>query len=245
MSIEYSISTYCMLNEPMDKVLDTLSEYTKSIEIMYNDLTNLNKSGILSSYNFNYSIHSPLNVNIASISEEERKLSIDIIKETFSVASEINAPVVIHPGTFSKSYELKNARKSMIKSLSEIYSESIKTGVVYYIENMNNKNKGHSFLKRPRDLRLLNKALFCLDVGHANVCGALDKFLELPFSHIHIHDNDGKKDSHSPVGCGNINFEKVIEKIKKNNIINPVIEVKTLDGVLKSLDTLKELEDNM
>jgi sugar phosphate isomerase/epimerase len=62
----------------------------------------------------------------------------------------------------------------------------------------------------------------------------------LPAGHYHLHDNNGKEDSHVAVGEGTIDFEPVMKAIQKNKGM-PVIEVATFDGVLKSIQTLKVL----
>jgi sugar phosphate isomerase/epimerase len=53
---------------------------------------------------------------------------------------------------------------------------------------------------------------FCLDVGHQNSFSTtplgvwLDELSDY-VREIHLHDNDGSKDSHLPVGRGNVDFE--------------------------------------
>lgn len=61
----------------------------------------------------------------------------------------------------------------------------------------------------------------CLDIGHAN-CEVSEekpmKWLEasLPYlKHIHIHNNDGKNDTHSSLGDGTIPMEQVLDTVLK------------------------------
>ncbi|MCX6329103.1 MAG: sugar phosphate isomerase/epimerase, partial [Bacteroidia bacterium] len=68
----------------------------------------------------------------------------------------------------------------------------------------------------------------------------LAEFLRLPARHYHLHDNNGKEDSHVAVGEGTIDFEPVMKAIQKNKVI-PVIEVATFEGVLKSIQKLNVL----
>jgi sugar phosphate isomerase/epimerase len=81
---------------------------------------------------------------------------------------------------------------------------------------------------------------FALDVGHANQNNCLDGFLKHPAGHFHLHDNDGKEDTHSPVGRGTIDFANVMNAVNRSGI-TPIIEVATFEGVLQSIDTLKKL----
>lgn len=59
---------------------------------------------------------------------------------------------------------------------------------------------------------------FTLDVGHANTCGSVEKFIE-PLKHslcrVHLHDNDGSDDMHAEIGKGNIDFKKVLRRLRK------------------------------
>lgn len=59
---------------------------------------------------------------------------------------------------------------------------------------------------------------FTLDVGHANTCGNVEKFIEAlraKLCHVHLHDNDGGDDAHAEIGKGNIDFKKVLRRLRK------------------------------
>ncbi|HJK20591.1 MAG TPA: sugar phosphate isomerase/epimerase, partial [Methanocorpusculum sp.] len=55
---------------------------------------------------------------------------------------------------------------------------------------------------------------------------------------VHLHDNNGKHDSHDAVGKGNIDFDAVMKRVRENNIKTPVIEVESFEGALETLDIL-------
>ncbi len=64
---------------------------------------------------------------------------------------------------------------------------------------------------------------FCLDVGHQHSFSSspLSSWLESLSGYlreIHLHDNDGRGDSHLPVGRGNIDFESLFEYLGRNKI---------------------------
>ena len=238
--MDYSISTHCLHSDPLDTVLDTLAPHTDHVEIMDDGPHFLTGAELLHSYSYTYSIHAPSRgVNLASVLEPIRRAAVEVIHDTFSIAAEVGAPVVIHPGYIAWEYERELAGRNLRASLAQIRSDAAEFGVTYFIENMG--NWGYFYLKTPDDIGLLDGALFCLDVGHANECGNLPAFLEVPFSHVHLHDNDGKHDSHSAVGEGTIDFDAVMKKVRENGIRNPVIEAGTLDGALRSLTLLREM----
>jgi sugar phosphate isomerase/epimerase len=237
--MDYSISTHCLHSDPLATVLDTLAPYTAYVEIMDDGPHLLTDADLLHSYSYKYSIHAPSRgVNLASVLEPIRRAAVEVIRDTFSIAAEVDAPVVIHPGYIAWEYEQELAGKNLRASLAQIRSDAADYGVTYFIENMG--NWGYFYLKTPDDIELLDGALFCLDVGHANECSVLPEFLEVPFSHIHLHDNDGRHDSHSAIGTGNIDFDAVMTKVRENRVCHPVIEVETLEGALESISALEE-----
>jgi sugar phosphate isomerase/epimerase len=79
-----------------------------------------------------------------------------------------------------------------------------------------------------------------LDVGHAHQMQCLDGFLAVPAAHYHLHDNAGKEDSHWTVGDGTIDFAAVMKSVRRSGV-EPVIEVATFDGVVKSIERLNAL----
>jgi len=101
-------------------------------------------------------------------------------------------------------------------------------------------NWEYFLLKTPEELPLIGNAGFALDVGHAHQMHCLDAFLSCPAAHYHLHDNTGKEDSHWAVGDGTIDFSAVMKTVRKSGV-EPVIEVATFEGVLKSIERLKAL----
>jgi sugar phosphate isomerase/epimerase len=233
----YAISTLCLHTESLASAFDKLASHTEHVEIMSDGPHLLTDTELLESYNFKYSIHAPSRgVNIASVLEPIRRASVEVITNIFSLASEVDAPVVVHPGYFAWEYESDLAEQHLRTSLAQLRLESIQCGITYFVENMG--NWGYFFLKEPKDFPLLGGALFCLDVGHANECGNLDAFLTAPFAHVHLHDNGGKYDSHEVIGKGNIDFDKVIMRVRENDIKAPVIEVGSFAGAIETLSIL-------
>src|SRR4030042_3041761 len=90
---------------------------------------------------------------------------------------------------------------------------------------------------------------FHLDIGHANLNNNDPiEFIEAFHSkmkHVHIHDNDGIRDLHLPIGCGNIDWQKTISELKKcyDGTITLEIFSSDRDFVLLSKRKLKKLWD--
>jgi sugar phosphate isomerase/epimerase len=233
------VSTYCLHGESLDSALEHLSGITRMVEVMDEGYHFLADTSVLESYSFRYSIHAPYHgINIASIFETIRHASIDVTLDCFSVAAEIGANVVVHPGYYAWEQERESARRQFNKSLMELSSAADDLSMTFYLENMGDMD--YFFLRKPDELDLLGDTGFALDVGHANLNNCLSAFLETTIDHMHIHDNYGKKDSHSTIGDGDIDFEAVMEALQRNHA-TPVLEVATFEGVVRSIEVLEQI----
>ena len=118
--------------------------------------------------------------------------------------------VVVHPG-FSPWIEmLDSSYLALRESLGDLAAIQEEYGVPVAVENMGSWEVCHfrdpSFLPALREAGLS----FCLDLGHANLNGALDEFLAVgnPL-HVHLHNNNGSDDSHQALGDGDIDLARV------------------------------------
>ncbi len=233
------ISTYCLLEEPLPIALDRLSGLTDLIEVMDEGPHFVTDPGLFGSYAGDFVLHAPYHgINIASLFESIRRASVEVMTDCFSVAAEIGAAVVLHPGYFAWAQEREQADLQFGKSLAELKEFAEDRSVTFLFENMGDM---HFFnLRTPEDLGLIDGSGFTLDTGHANLNHCLAGFLDAKFGHMHLHDNDGRRDTHSPVGEGTIDFRAVMAAQRREHA-TAVIEVRTLDGVRKSLRALESL----
>ena len=235
----FGISTFCLHKLPLSEALEDLIPLTDYIEIMDEGLHYLHSAEPLMSYSTRFSIHAPSRgTNIASLLEPIRRASIEVIQQCFLIAAEVNASVVVHPGYFAWAEERAKAQRQLVTSLSDLTALRQEYSVPFFIENMGNWN--YFFLKTPDELSLIGETPFALDVGHAHLNACLSEFLQFPAAHYHLHDNNGKEDSHVAVGEGTIDFGPVMKAIRKNKV-TPVIEVATLEGVHKSIRILSRI----
>ena len=202
---------------------------------------------LIESYNFNYSIHSPLiDINIASLTPTIRETSIQEIKKSIDDAIKINAKnVVIHPGKISFAgqthedtiYQLCNEAFKIIKDYSE------ETGINPLIENMP-LIPGFMYY----DLNKLYETLeeldmyMTFDIGHAFTAGYTEnQMYNKRVKHIHIHDNNGDNDSHLPLGEGKIQFNDIINKYSKEKYNGTyIIESNNLESIKTTLKYLNK-----
>ena len=61
--------------------------------------------------------------------------------------------------------------------------------------------------------------------------------------HVHLHDNNGDKDLHLPMGCGSIEWKKTLKTLKKyyNGTITLEVFSKDKDYVLLTKEKLRKL----
>ena len=236
----FGISSFCLHHHPLSYALDTLSSHTNLVEIMDDGPHFLESTELLESYSLHYAFHAPArSVNIASLHEAIRKASVEVVGQCFRLASEMGSTVVIHPGYFAWEEERERALRQYMKSLEDLKHLAVECGVTFYIENMANWN--YFFLRTPEELDIIDGIGLALDVGHAHLNHCLPGFLEATISHVHLHDNDGKDDSHSGVGQGTIDFMPVMRAIRRDRAV-PVVEVATLEGTLESIRVLEEID---
>jgi sugar phosphate isomerase/epimerase len=235
----FAVSTFCLHSVPLTAALDRLTAITDHIEIMDEGLHYLDNADPLKNYSARYTIHAPCRgTNIASLLEPIRKASVEVVRQCFLIAAEVNASVVVHPGYFAWAEERTKAEQQLTKSLSDLSFLAMEHSVRYFVENMGNWE--YFLLKIPDELPLIGDTPFALDVGHAHQNLCLAEFLRFPAAHYHLHDNEGKDDSHLALGRGTIDFLPVMKAVRKNNVV-PVIEVATFDGVTESIRMLNTL----
>lgn len=235
----FGVSTFCLHKIPLSEALERIGRITDYVEIMDDGMHFLSSPELLESHSLKFSLHAPCrSVNIASILEPIRKASVEVIDQCFSVAAEVNAPVVIHPGYCTWREELARALSQNRQSMTELKKLAEERSVTMYVENMGNWD--YFLLRYPPELPLLDGCGLALDIGHAHLNACLEEFLSAPVSHFHLHDNNGKMDSHDPVGKGTIPFSPVMESVRRNRV-NPIIEVETFEGVISSADALSRM----
>jgi len=229
----FGVSSFCLHKEPLARALEQLAPVTDLVEIMDDGPHFIESVELLESHSFSYTFHAPSrSINIASIHEPVRRASVEVIGSCFSLAGEVNADVVIHPGYSAWEEESEKALRQFHASLKELKALADEYTIEFFIENMGNWN--YFFLKEPWEISNLGLFDLALDVGHAYLNHCLDEFLCLPFRHIHLHDNNGTEDTHNPVGSGSIDFNAVMKAVHRTKA-TPVIEVATLEGVRRSL----------
>jgi sugar phosphate isomerase/epimerase len=247
---------YC-LGEAFYDMVDRLAEVeVEYIEIVDDGFHSLNKRRVSAlreigvSHGLRYSVHAPFaDVNIASPSPPMLRAMVKRLEQSIMHAQALGAYVwVFHPGmktgisSFYPSVDwLQNLKTA--QTLARIAEEY---GVKIAVENV------------PEPLPCLMKSVedfarfyaqssgdisMVLDVGHSNVNGQTERFLNVfadRIVHLHLSDNDGKSDQHLGIGHGTVNWGIVASLLKKLRYDRTVV-VESVEDVEESLQRLRQL----
>ncbi|ADI74673.1 Xylose isomerase domain protein TIM barrel [Methanohalobium evestigatum Z-7303] len=200
--------------------------------------------------NLDITTHLPFSdLNLSSLNPGIHREVLNQMKYNLEIASEFADIAVIHPGYKSPhgAQVPEKAWNKTIESLEIICDYADDYNMQIAVENM--PNIPHIFGKEPREMIDIIKSVnrdnlgITFDIGHANTLNMVDDFLNECknwITHIHIHDNTGKKDEHLPVGSGDINWKKVFKGLS-NYKGRYVTELRTLEDGIKSLEYIKSL----
>ncbi|RLE72517.1 MAG: hypothetical protein DRJ45_01710 [Thermoprotei archaeon] len=209
---------------------------------------------------------------LAIKSSEQRIIYLDSAKRIIELASDVNVrSITIHPSYFyppSDEYLMREkalnslkrdeAWKISIRFLKELSKYALKNEIYLGIENMelysyeNGVKKlfpafGRTIYELSEILSLVgyDSLKVTFDVGHANIGGNPVSFLEKMFPqivHIHLHDNNGLRDLHAPLGSGTIDFKTIFKIIRENNYSGTMIVERSIDdNILNDINFMKKM----
>jgi len=180
------------------------------------------------------SAHAPLHtangkdVDISSPDRWKRKFAVRETQKSilalFLMAG-AGKKTVIHIGRSVEKENRKEHIRMAAMSLKEICDFATEYGTEICLENT---LPGHLGCFLDELLKVREKSgfpgiKFCLDTGHYNLAGEqADMLSEMAtdITELHIHDNDGKKDSHLVPGRGVINWRDLFGLIGKKDRLN-------------------------
>jgi sugar phosphate isomerase/epimerase len=120
--------------------------------------------------------------------------------------------LVVHPGGLSDPAEHAQRRAALARGLLELADHARDSGVIVCVENMPPGVHPGSRMSELADLLFeLGKPnlRLALDTGHANLTATASEETRaagLLLATTHVHDNDGRHDSHDPPGHGTIDW---------------------------------------
>ena len=212
-----------------------------------------------------HSLHSPIYkddeepggprspLNIAEPVKAKRVAIVDEIKRALETAERIPFRYLIqHLGVGGEAFS-ERAVDAAFTSLEELKLFAKHLGVEILLENIPNDLSTCEALLTFMQRTHLNLN-FCLDLGHAHLHEGVSnayRLLKPQIRSTHVHDNNGKEDSHLfPFGGGNIDWTEAMELLRSAGDQYPLLlELKEvpatpnlLDEVCRVFDRLEELK---
>jgi len=195
------------------------------------------------------SLHAPfMDLNPGAVDPMVRSVTQVRFRQLLNVAAIIKPRAVVFHAAYDK--WRYSGRKDVwlensIDAWQKVMDTASKIGCRVAIENV--------FDDEPEALRMLIEKIdnrdfgFCFDTGHFNLFSRvpLEQWFMALGRHlveVHLHDNDGKADSHWAIGNGNIDFKKFFG-LMKAHAATPVftIEAHDKDDIETSLEHVKML----
>ena len=178
---------------------------TKSIKTILDD-RNLDRIG-----------HTAWYLPIGSPCRELREKAVEIIFRYIDAFSEIGChQVTVHAHWPSSLFTEEEGIEFQSESLTKIVDHARFYNVQIMYESVDSV---HDHKQNINKILLNNQDLsFHADIGHFNLFQRRPSEYLMEFkdkiTHIHMHDNDGLRDSHLPIGAGKISWNRVIDTIK-------------------------------
>jgi CBS domain-containing protein len=182
------------------------------------------------------------NINIASVYQYVRESSVETLIGMIDGLSDYVDLVTLHTGYASPSVSgsTEKAIENNIFSLAKICDRAAEHDIMVGVENaMNEKYMvGRNFVEMERVIKGVRRGNVGLtfDVGHANLTGNIDDYLNNQeyIVEVHAHDNFGYTDEHLALGRGKINWGTVYGRFK--DLDCPlVLEPKSVEEGLESI----------
>jgi sugar phosphate isomerase/epimerase len=207
----------------------------------------MEKKDLLLDSGLKITVHAPFaDLNLASLDQRVRELSIERIEEALQASHELGSEIVtIHPGFFSPLGFLlpERVNENNSDSIARLSREAEELGVTLALENMPPwKGSMGDSMDDLIDRIEGTGARICFDVGHAHIGGAIEGFIGRSdlIANVHIHENDGKDDLHLPIGSKDV--IGVMEKLEARGYRGPyIIESRDLEEGIQSLKYLEKV----
>lgn len=190
-------------------------------------------------------LHGPfLDLNPMSFDRLIRQATMERFQQAYEAAIILGAEkITYHSGMVPSANFLEGWAERMIDFWNEFLDG--KAGIRVCMENVLDQEPS-ALLKVAEEVTHPEFGL-CLDIGHAH-CYSPHSVLEWAemlaghIGHVHIHDNDGTRDSHNALGEGTIPLEQLLPVLKKQNPeVTWTVECREEKDILSSLDYLKKV----
>lgn len=191
------------------------------------------------------SVHGPfLDLSPASFDSLIRKVTMERFESSYCMAKEVGAKHIVFHTCFNPMVYFGSSWEDNSKKFWDEFLADKDDSIKIHIENVYDT----SYENIANLIDRVNHPTFsaCLDIGHANCFSKVPvkdwiNGLGKRIGHVHIHNNDGIKDSHNGILNGNIPMFDVLSKINEvSKDATWVLELNKYYEIISSLEWLKE-----
>ncbi len=169
-------------------------------------------------------------VDLGSCDRSTHLAAVDDLKRCVDWLAEVGGRyLVVHPGGLSEPDQADARRDALARGLIELAEHARGLGLILGLENM---PPGVHPGSRMADLFDLICELdrpelaLTLDTGHAHITATAESETIAAGRHLgttHVHDNDGRQDSHLPPGLGSIAWDAWCEALDAIHYRGPIM----------------------
>jgi len=187
-------------------------------------------------------------IDITEPIKQRRMKTVDEVKWALEIADVIPFRyVVLHLGVGGQEFDERRV-DAAFSSLDEIRVFAKQRGVEALLENTPNALSSAQRLNEFLSITHLNLN-YCFDTGHAHMATGLENEFGLMKERIrstHVHDNDGKADSHLFPGQGTVEWKKAMELLASRGDQYPLLlELKEPPEVNHLIEEAKRASDGL
>jgi len=240
------------------ELLHTIVEERINPEISFNymDLENTSQTVFLdvakriAEAELSVTFHAPfMDLRPGAIDPKIRQVTRDRLNQVFDLAPYFHPlTVVCHP-SFDERYYISN-KKIWLENSIEIWRYFLqKAEIMNTIITLENVYEADPLpLAQLLDSLETDRIRFCFDTGHFNVFSrsSLETWVKKlgPYlAQLHIHDNNGSADEHSPMGAGSFPFAIFFDLLQQQNL-SPLItlEPHKIEDLWETLQNTKMMD---
>lgn len=227
----YFSELYCLGQDPAEAVEEMHRAGATGIELMldggYWNNFQLEAHRLVEKLrrdDISYAVHTPVwEINLTCENAHLRAAVLETYKQSIAFAAGLGARhVVIHPGFCNAPcFDKEQARRRAAEAIYELFEFNRPYGLKLLIENVGTNATSLYTMEQYIDFcnTLPPAGGALVDVGHAHINGwdfeKLFAGLGERLTAMHLHDNDGCCDSHSPIGEGTIDWQQMSALVRQ------------------------------
>lgn len=180
----------------------------------------------LSEWGLRSTLHAPWRLNLSDEDPRRRRFALDQYLTAIDLADGLGSDVIVFHGGWHA--DRNRGHAIFYESASELLAHARGSSVTLALEN--DEVSRPTLFQHPHDFAQLDIAdlRFTLDIGHAHTLGySTADFIPVMdgrIAEVHLHDNDGSRDGHMPLGQGSIELRSAFSLLKDQPSHIQVIE---------------------